>query len=275
LSGSGSLKPWQIALWAMIAMAAIAAWATYPAWATSLFAEKSVEALGKLGTFGDAFGALNTLFSGLAFSGIALSLVLQFRQINEAFRENKRLRDLSHEQQFEGTFFNLLLLHNSTVNSLELQTQTNVVVRGKLIFEFLCRHLDGDRYPSLLSSSDEAKLSNSQKYLLLLSEHAGVLMHHISTLRQIARFISVSAPTPDHNYGAFLRSQISPYEAVLLLLHCAAHPEDTHLLRYVEDFALLENIKDAGTLENEDIRAVSAHAYGANPIHQRSRTSEA
>lgn len=56
------------------------------------------------GLFGDKFGAVNALFSGLAFAGIILTLLLQRRELSQSRSE------LSH-QQFDNAFFNLLRLH--------------------------------------------------------------------------------------------------------------------------------------------------------------------
>lgn len=39
-----------------------------------------------LGTFGDSFGALNTLFTGLAFSGLLISIALQVNSIRSQKR---------------------------------------------------------------------------------------------------------------------------------------------------------------------------------------------
>jgi hypothetical protein len=39
------------------------------------------------GTFGDMFGAINALFSGLAFLGLTVALVLQYEELKEQRRE--------------------------------------------------------------------------------------------------------------------------------------------------------------------------------------------
>lgn len=45
------------------------------------------EELRQAGTFGDSYGALNTLFSGLAFSGIVVSVFLQSHELADTRRE--------------------------------------------------------------------------------------------------------------------------------------------------------------------------------------------
>ena len=48
------------------------------------------------GTFGDMFGAVNALFSGLAFAGVVVAILLQGHQIEEARRQS---RDAAEAQQ--------------------------------------------------------------------------------------------------------------------------------------------------------------------------------
>ncbi len=50
------------------------------------------------GTFGDMFGALNTLFSGLAFVAVVFTLIVQFEEIKENKKESERNRIKSEEE---------------------------------------------------------------------------------------------------------------------------------------------------------------------------------
>jgi hypothetical protein len=56
------------------------------------------------GQFGDQFGAVNALFSGLAFAGIIFTLFLQRRDLNAT-------RDAMSHERFDNTFFQLLNVH--------------------------------------------------------------------------------------------------------------------------------------------------------------------
>ncbi|KAA2286382.1 hypothetical protein FY526_30035, partial [Clostridioides difficile] len=64
------------------------------------------------GTFGDMFGAVNALFSGLAFGGLIYTIFLQMaenrRQQQEAKDMNEKMMEqvrLSNVQRFESTLF--------------------------------------------------------------------------------------------------------------------------------------------------------------------------
>ncbi len=77
------------------------------------------------GTFGDSFGAVNALFSGLAFGGVIYTIILQSRELRlqrEELRETRQEFKIQNNtlklQQFENTFFNLLKTHHDIVNSM-------------------------------------------------------------------------------------------------------------------------------------------------------------
>lgn len=82
------------------------------------------------GTLGDMFGTVNALFSGLAFAGIILTILLQRKELRyqrdelretraEFIIQNKTLKN----QRFENTFFNLLSLHHQIIEGIDFDIQ--------------------------------------------------------------------------------------------------------------------------------------------------------
>lgn len=63
------------------------------------------------GVFGDKFGAINALFSGLAFAGIILTLLLQRKDLAAT-------RSAMGYERFDNTFFQLLKLHIDITSKL-------------------------------------------------------------------------------------------------------------------------------------------------------------
>lgn len=61
-----------------------------------------------LGVYGDKFGAVNALFSGLAFAGIIFTILLQRNELKLQREESREARKEFTQQNFENTFFNLL-----------------------------------------------------------------------------------------------------------------------------------------------------------------------
>jgi hypothetical protein len=92
-----------------------------------------IDSFTERGQFGDMFGAVNALFSGLAFGGIILTILLQKEELKlqrqelklqrtemqetrkEFIEQNKNLRI----QRFENTFFNMISIHHELVEGLK------------------------------------------------------------------------------------------------------------------------------------------------------------
>lgn len=84
------------------------------------------------GVFGDKFGAVNSLFSGLAFAGLIITLFFQKEELElqrqELAETRKELEGQKKEfeeqnkimrrQSFENTLFNMLSLQQEIVNKL-------------------------------------------------------------------------------------------------------------------------------------------------------------
>lgn len=96
----------------------------------------------KRGQFGDMFGAVNALFSGLAFAGLIITLILQRRELSlqrdeleqtreelknqreEFEKENETLR----QQRFENLFYNMLNLQQEIVDGLRYEYDEEQIV---------------------------------------------------------------------------------------------------------------------------------------------------
>jgi hypothetical protein len=74
------------------------------------------------GQFGDLFGAVNALFSGLAFAGIIFTIYIQQKEIEQNSKDLKR-------QQFGGTFFNML----NMLNQIVINTQGEIFISSPMV----------------------------------------------------------------------------------------------------------------------------------------------
>ena len=86
--------------WALFWKAALLVIVIWAASALCLYL--SVEDFSKSGTFGDSFGVLNTLFSGLAFAGIIVSIKMQNDEMREQRKElqkQKKAAQLYHRER--------------------------------------------------------------------------------------------------------------------------------------------------------------------------------
>lgn len=84
------------------------------------------------GIFGDMFGAVNSLFTGLSFAGIIYAMYLQNKELSLQRQELRDTRTVMKEQSetiklqtAESTFFRLLENHRSLVSSLSFSSGKN------------------------------------------------------------------------------------------------------------------------------------------------------
>lgn len=82
------LSPWWI--FALAALVVVGLWLAWLAFVGLPAADAGPDARGQ---FGDAFGALNTLFAGLAFAAVFAALVMQSRELRLQRRELKLQRE--------------------------------------------------------------------------------------------------------------------------------------------------------------------------------------
>lgn len=73
----------------------------------------------ELGTFGDFFGSLNTLFSGLALLGAIASIRFQSDELKLQRNELKETKEVFKTQNFEITFFNLIKNNRDYLSKLK------------------------------------------------------------------------------------------------------------------------------------------------------------
>jgi len=119
------------------------------------------------GQFGDMFGAVNSLFSGLAFAGVIIAIVLQSRELElqrqelklnrkelkattDQLQGQKEQMELQNEnlrkQNFENTFFQMVRLHNDIIQNMK--TAKRYYPNGNLILRFqLTKQLEGHTPP--------------------------------------------------------------------------------------------------------------------------------
>lgn len=70
--------------------------------------EDNISLFGDRGAFGDKFGFINSLFSGLALTGIIISIYFQQKELSLQRNELIETREEFKDQNFQTTFFNLL-----------------------------------------------------------------------------------------------------------------------------------------------------------------------
>ncbi len=223
-----------------------------------------------IGTFGDMFGSLNALFSGLAFAGLIVAIVIQnkelklqndtlelqkdeLRQTREVFEEQS---ETLKKQQFESTFFQMVSLHNDIINSIQIRDKN-----GREAFNLLFKDTLGvvnsffshGRLPEPLNSVSpliEQEIKNIvERYLDLYKGGQGnKIGHYFRNLYNIIKLVENSEIKNKKLYTNIIRAQLSVPELVLLMINCSTYLGSEKFKPLIEKYSLLSNLVDTPEL---------------------------
>ena len=209
------------------------------------------------------FDRLNTLFSGLAFWGLVFAILLQKSELalqrneleltrREVRGQKEQLeaqnRTLKH-QRFENTFFSLLNLFNSIVNSIEIKRSRmigetpNTMASGRECFATFSLEF-GHNYS--IQRNEHSDWGDRILCVTAYEEFAGLRQalvgHYFRTLYNIVKFIATSEVENKQTYINILRAQLSSSELTLLFYNCISKYGSEKFKPLVEKFGLLENM---------------------------------
>lgn len=218
-------------------------------WSTpfSVISEKLRE-----GAFGDSFGTLNALFSGLAFSGVLITLLLQRKDLLEA-------RIQASSQQIESQFYNMLALQQNIVSGFDVKEDGALLSSGRDCFKVWYRFFEDEFEKNKLSEN----LGLDEAYEVMWLKYQGHLGLYFRSLNSIFRFVSECGHPDSKKFGYIVRSFLSDFELVVLYYNCI-NQRGRGFKKYASQYALFDNLDvdmllDVGELDNFDART-----FGAN-----------
>ena len=223
----------------------------------------------KAGQWGDFFGgSLNPVFSFLTFLAVLLTLVLQKTELALTREELKRSGDTmetqaktAKQQTFEHTFFQMLNLHNTMLNSTGINDY-----KGRELFRYF--YFDSS-YGSTLSyiyKKLKRETTNTTEIDLIKTAYdmywqkaESFLAHYYRYLFNIIKFVDESdfASGP---YMNILRAQLSNSES-LLLFYNGLSPQGEKFRAYIEKYSLLNNMPISKLLDNSHTSFYSGVVY--------------
>jgi hypothetical protein len=170
------------------------------------------------GLFGDMFGAVNSLFSGLAFAGIIYSIRLQQKELStqqEIMKQQKaefaiQSREFTKQnevlkiQQLENTFLNLLSSHHSFVKGLIIYDHIGAELEGKDVFKYISNYIR-----AFLNKGQGVKNFNQE-----VVQKFEIITTYISSLDVLLQFLERADIKKADKlfYGSVLKSQIEKQE---------------------------------------------------------------
>lgn len=240
----------------------IAGWVSYPFILMHLSPVMSDD----LGKFGDSFGALNTLFSGLAFVGLIYAILLQREDLRIQSKEleltRQELRAQRGEfaeqnatmriQRFENTLFNMISMHNQILESIVIfQKQTigwnasseeHIRYSGSAAFRIIYEDFK-TQYENERKSNKNDVESINNSYNNIFTKYREILPHYLRSLYRIFKFIDETNQIETKKfYTDIVRSKISDPELMILYYNVTVSPKGTKFLPLTKRYDLFDNI---------------------------------
>jgi hypothetical protein len=211
------------------------------------------------GTFGDMFGAVNALFSGLAFGGVIYAVLLQRQELklqrdelqltrHELAGQKEQMQaqnETLKKQNFENTFFQLLRLHNDIVNAIDLRNESTgaVTSAGRDCFRIFYERFRKRWDKGIATDAGNNDLDRINKtYLAFYEGLEAELGHYFRSLYNIMKFVDGSVLPNKRLYTNLVRAQLSAYELALLFYNCLSDLGSEKFKPLVERYALLKMV---------------------------------
>lgn len=209
--------------------------------------------INKSGVFGDSFGILTSLFSGLAFAGLIITITMQKDELalqREELKltrqelagqkeELKKQNETMRLQKFENTFFQMLSLHNEIVKSIDVKEK-----KGRDAIEEFFYMLARTREKNGLESRDKNFVATGYMYFYRRAAVQNEIGHYFRNLYNIMKFVDRSDVKEKKIYTNLLRAQLSNYELALLFYNCLSKMGSEKFKPLLEKYSMLKTLPD-------------------------------
>lgn len=243
-------------------------WFHYPKIVWYLQGRSPVTEYAEIGVFGDMYGALNTLFSGLAFSAVVVTLLLQKRQLAVSQLELKMTRDemtsqsglfkiqteVMNQQLFEGTVFQLLGFYKDQSSKI-LAGATKGRDAWNLFYQTMNAEIDLQNYNGFnYSGYDRAmNIYNMQS-----------VISPVSLALKLLKYIDESTLIPNEKkqfYVEVLKTNLADAEIYFMAVISVYDEKFSEYQKYIEKYAVLDGINTECTLPSSVFTDYSMNAY--------------
>ena len=227
------------------------------------------------GTFGDQFGMVGAFFSGCAFAGVVVALLMQSEDLGLQQRElveTRRVLDEQRQQQalqaqvlgkqaFESTFFQMIRLLGEIVEGTKDRRGRGFVLEGREVFERIgkgVRETLRERCQGVVPDDEGGRRAAlNDVYLEMYWEnYSARLGHYFRSVYVTFKLVDESDVEDKRLYTRIVRAQLSEIELVLLFYNCISDLGCKKFLPLAERYDLFDNLSPSALANPDDTRLV-------------------
>jgi hypothetical protein len=188
--------------------------------------------LGRSMLFGESFTLINTIFSGLAFAALILTIYLQRHELAES-------QETFRKERFEDSFYRLLDYYRKNLDDIKIvDHKAEVRHDGVAALMFLIRKLNTamQRYSPFLETGDPEDIDVYCFKLFVESQRIlSRQTRYLGTLECLLEHIEHELPTyaARQPYWRILMSQLTIFEVKYIFYICLAAPAGDNLRELV------------------------------------------
>lgn len=234
------------------------------------------------GSFGDMFGAVNALFSGLAFAGLIITLIMQheelklqrqeLKQTNEELEGQKKEFEEQNKtlkvQRFENTLFNMLSQQQVITNNLNIGRRNEITGRNVFRYFYKEESFSAKKEYAFFTTMGIVGLIRDSNNIHSYSSAPDIELfdHYFRHLYRIFKYINDSKlieVDDKYEYAAIVRAQLFEYE-LLMLFYNALNIKDDGIYKFkslIESYALFNNIRTDELARPGDVELYEETAY--------------
>lgn len=171
-----------------------------------------------------------------------------------------QLHDSIKQERFEGTFFQLLSVHNVIVNSMDIikiTSSESIIAKGRDCFNIL--------YQQFLQKTRYVYDSNFEKIMKIFDEffheNQADLGHYLGNLYHLIKYIDTSDVEDKIKYTNFVRAQLSSYELALLFYYGISKFGKDNLKPLIEKYSLLVNLPKTLVIDLSQMKLYDQQAF--------------
>ncbi|UDQ91285.1 putative phage abortive infection protein [Xanthobacter autotrophicus] len=230
------------------------------------------------GEFGDLFGGtLSPILSFLTFMGLLITIVLQQQELKETRDELKRSATALEsqinsidKQNFESTFFQMLSLHNTIINSIDIKyskaqtyppyEEIRFERKGRDCFERFYENYTDFYHNTDCQFSQKKRLQKAYDDFWIIRQQD--LAHYYRYLYNVLRFVhEYDGKIDKTKYIRLLRAQLSDYE-LALLFYTALNKNGIRYCIYIHCYKLFDNLPKELLIEPSHYILYSEQSFG-------------